>query len=213
MGDRASELQQRSRSQIDLATIETLSALATVEAYGVTFLGVARQRGGELDLDAAIRRLLRTAQCEHEAHHSFLLAEGGIPQTVAFQLDPAELDIGASILEALIELTGVMQGAYLAATRFFAETWQYRLVEVATQAAAVEAQQRAVARLLTGAELPVDRAFAEWRFRSAIEAVAILDEQVRFAPTDDAVPFPGPLERNCRGVFGLVPETSEDHEV
>src|SRR5690606_36153827 len=60
------DLRTQVAPQLDMATVETMSALATLEAYAVTFLGVARQRGGELDLDAGVRRLLRTAQCEHE---------------------------------------------------------------------------------------------------------------------------------------------------
>lgn len=207
------ELRTQVAPQLDMATVETMSALATLEAYAVTFLGVARQRGGELDLDAGVRRLLRTAQCEHEAHHSFWLVEGGFQQTSRFALDSTHLEAGEAILAALIDLTGLLQAAYQAAARFFAETWQFRYVEVATQVSAVEAQQQAVARMLAGETIPVDRAFAPWRFRAAVDAVAALDERGVFATEDDdedTVTFPGPLERNCRGVSGLVPETVED---
>jgi hypothetical protein len=60
-------------------------------------------------------------------------------------------------------------------------------------------------------EFPVnDRAFAEWRFADvasageAIAATGFLDRE-----TPPLYEFPGPVERFCRGVFGLVPTTTE----
>jgi hypothetical protein len=98
----------------------------------------------------------------------------------------------------------------MAMTRLFAEYADFNLVEVAYQIGAVDAQHEALARFLLGARPANDRAFAQWRYfdllevEDALYATGFLDE------SEDLVPFPGPVARNCDGVFGLVPETTDD---
>ena len=193
------------------ATLAGLDAAITVEAAGVTFVGVVRQRGanGELDLGPEATRFLEAAQCQDEAHYHFLLSVGAVPRETAFSLPAAGLADREGVLQTLTELEAIGVGVYMAAARRFAEEAEPRLVEIAYQMGAVDAQHHALARYQLGARPANDRAFARWRFVEAADAAAALAE-LGFGDGEDAVAFPGPVARLCAGVFGLVPETTED---
>jgi hypothetical protein len=85
------------------------------------------------------------------------------------------------------------------------------LVEIAYQIGAVEAQHLALTRLFLGEQLPSDRAFAQWRFAAVADAAKALTA-AGYLGRGKTTAFPGPLSRQCRGVFGLVPETTEDQQ-
>lgn len=67
-------------------------------------------------------------------------------------------------------------------------------------------------RTLLDERVPTDRAFAQWRFRAAGDAVAALTDLGFIGGGGKKYDFPGPVARYCRGVFGLVPETTDDQE-
>src|SRR3712207_112506 len=81
-------------------------------------------------------------------------------------------------------------------------------VEIAYQMGAVEAQHLALAHALVGVSPANDRAFARWLFANAAEAIDALNALDLLEGPGEPVPFPGPLDRICRGVFGLTPETT-----
>jgi hypothetical protein len=191
-----------------------LDTAATLEALGVTLDGLARQRAAQAVLDlgdgAAVVRYLRAAQCEEEAHYYFLQSEGAVPATLEFAFPDRVFRSRSTFLRTLLELEGIEIGLYMAAAHAFAAAGDLRLVEVAYQIGVIEGQHHALIKEFLD-EFPAnDRAFAQWRFAdaaAAAEAVAatgFLDEgaEPRYA-------FPGPVERFCRGVFGLVPATTE----
>ena len=90
-------------------------------------------------------------------------------------------------------------------------TGELRLVEIAYQIGTVEAQHLALTRLYLGEQIASDRAFAKWRFTTTAEAADALAD-AGYLDDDGDYSFPGPLSRQCRGVFGLVPETTDDQE-
>ena len=189
-----------------------VNAAMTAEAAAVTFVGKARQRGanGELDLGPAIVRFLRASQCADEAHYHFFAAIGAVPLATDFSVPPGGLAGPAGFLQALIAVEEICVGAAMALARRFAELGDLRLVEIAYQIGAVDAQHQALARYFLEAVPASDRAFARWRFVDAAEAADALVEAGFLDGPGETVAFPGPVERLCEGVFGLVPETTDD---
>lgn len=197
-----------------------LDALATLEAAGVTLLGAARQRGegpeSALDFGDTAVGVLRAAQCQDEAHYHFLRSIGATPRTISFILPADALVDLPSLLRTLASLESIAVAAHMALARQATEIGDSTLVEVAFQMGAVDAQHEALARILAGALPANTRAFARWRFVAARDAADALAD-LGFGDGGDgedteegAVAFPGPLDRLCAGVSGLVPETTAD---
>ena len=199
----------RSAAQESPALTGTINAAITLEAFAVTFYGAARGRSG-IGFDDAVSRFARAAQCEEEAHFHFFEAAGAVPATTAFTIPADRLRNQASFLSALEELEAILVGMHMAAARQFASNLDLRLVEIGYQIGAVEAQHLALTRLFRDERVPSDRAFARWMFREPAEAVTALEELGYLGGDGDRVAFPGPVDRQCRGVTGLVPEATED---
>ena len=189
-----------------------VDVLTTAEALAVTVLGVARQRGaeGRLSLGNELVRFLRAAQCEEEAHYHFFQFAGGVPATTRFSMPRGIFRDRETFLRTVVELETIFVGAHMAAARRFAATGDLRLVEVAYQIGAVEAQHLALARYLLGERPANNRAFAEWLFADVAGAGRALTDAGYVGGPGESFAYPGPVERLCDGVFGLVPETTDD---
>lgn len=187
-----------------------LDALATVEAAAVTLLGVARQRGldGDLDVGEDAVVVLRAAQCQDEQHYYVLLAAGGMPVAAAFTIQEETVTDRTLLLVAILELKALGIAGYMALARAWATRREPEQVELAYAMGIVEAQHLTLAHALVGVTPANDRAFARWLFADPAEALAGLQALGLLEGPGDPVPFPGPLDRVCRGVFGLTPETT-----
>lgn len=201
----------RSAAQESAAVGAVIDPLATLEAFVVTLVGVGRQRGEQMEIGTEAARFLRAAQCEDEAHYHFFVSAGAKAGT-AFTIPDRITEDRETFLTTLMEIKEIGVGAAMAAARQFAVQGDLRLVEIAYQIGTVEAQHLALARLYRGEQVASDRAFAKWRFNAPAEAAQILADEGYVDGEGDKVAFPGPLSRQCRGVFGLVPETTEDQE-
>jgi hypothetical protein len=187
-----------------------LDAMATVEAALVTFLGVVRQRGleGGLDIGEDAVIVFRAAQCQDEQHYHALLAAGGQPIADEFTIPEEMLADRTVLLIAFLELKAIGIAGHMALAREWAALGDADAVEIAYQMGAVEAQHLALAHALVGVTPANDRAFARWLFAAPDEAIAALDRLTFLSGVAEPVAFPGPLERVCRGVFGLTPATT-----
>ncbi len=187
-----------------------LDALATVEAAAVTLLGVARQRGldGDLDVGEDAVVVLRAAQCQDEQHYHALLAAGGLPVAENFTIPEETVTDRTLLLVAILELKAIGIAGYMALARAWAARRETEQVEIAYAMGIVEAQHLTLAHALVGVTPANDRAFARWLFADPAEALAALQALALLEGPGDPVPFPGPLDRVCRGVFGLTPETT-----
>jgi hypothetical protein len=203
----------RSAAQDNPGLIETMNAAITLEAFAVTFYGAARGRGGDLELEDDVTRFIRAAQCEEEAHYHFFEAAGAVPSRNTFTVTDRRVSTQNRFLSALLQVETLLVGAHMATARQFAAAGELRLVEIAYQIGAVEAQHQAMTRLFLGERLGADRAFAGWMFRDPAEAIAALIKLGYIDGNGDAYTYPGPVDRNCRGVSGLVAETTEDQPV
>jgi hypothetical protein len=190
-----------------------MNAAITLEAFAVTFYGAARGRGSDLELDDDVTRFIRATQCEEEAHFHFFEAAGAVPATTSFTVAAKTLRSQKSFLTASLEIESLLVGAHMAVGRQFAAAGDLRLVEIGYQIGTVEAQHQAITRLFLGERLPSDRAFSRWMFREPADAVAALTELGYIKGDGDAYSYPGPVDRQCRGVTGLVPESTEDQPV
>jgi hypothetical protein len=189
-----------------------LDALATVEAAAVTLLGVARQRGldGELDVGEDAVVVLRAAQCQDEQHYHALLAAGGRPVAKRFTIPEEVVTDRTLLLVGVLELKAIGIAGYMTLAREWAARGELAQVEIAYQMGTVEAQHLALAHALVGVSPANDRAFARWLFAEPAEAIAALNALDLLEGAGDAVAFPGPMDRVCRGVFGLTPETTAE---
>ncbi len=187
-----------------------LDALATMEAAAVTLLGVARQRGedGELDVGEEAAVILRAAQCQDEQHYHALLAAGGLPVADAFTIQEEMVTDQTLLLVGILELKAIGIAGYMALAREWAARGEVSQVEIAYQMGAVEAQHLALAHALVGVSPANDRAFARWLFADPAEAIGALNALDLLEGPSEPIPFPGPMDRICRGIFGLTPETT-----
>jgi hypothetical protein len=211
----AAQATPEAQPEVAAPEIQTIfDAAATLEALEVTLTGVARQRAAEglLDLGegAAVVRYLRAAQCQEEAHFYFFEGEGAAPVTREFSFPDTVFRSRSSFLRTLLDLESIEIGLYMMAARTFAQLGNLRMVEVAYQIGAVEGQHYALLKGFLD-EFPAnDRAFAQWRFADvAAAAEAIVATGFLDPAAEPRYEFPGPVERFCRGVFGLVPATTE----
>jgi hypothetical protein len=187
-----------------------LDAMAVLEAAAVTLLGVARQRGidGQLDVgdDAVI--VLRAAQCQDEQHYHALRAAGAAQVVDPFTIPESAVGDRTLLLVTVLELKAAAIAGYMALAREFAARGALDQVEIVYQMGTVEAQHLTLAHALVGVTPANDRAFARWLFADPAEAREAVRALGLLAGPGDPVPFPGPMERICRGVFGLTPETT-----
>jgi hypothetical protein len=187
-----------------------LDAMVTVEAAAVTLLGVVSERelAGEIDVgeDAAI--ILRAARCQDEQHYHALRAAGGQPATAEFTIAEATVTDRTLLMVALLELKAIGIAGYMALAREWSARGDLSQVEIAYQMGTVEAQHLTLAHALVGVTPANDRAFARWLFAAPAEALGALDRLGLLEGAGDSVPFPGPMDRICSGVFGLTPETT-----
>lgn len=200
----------RTAAQTTPAVSTTINSLITLEAFAVTLYGAARGRGNDLVFDNIAKPFVLASQCEEEAHFHFFEAVGGLSATTTFTVPDEDLEAPTSFFRALAPLESIFVGAYMAAARQFATLGNVRLVEIAYQIGSVEAQHHAVSRLYAGEKLASNRAFAKWMFNSPADAVVAIKELGYIDGDGDEFAFPGPVDRYCRGVTGLVAETTED---
>lgn len=189
---------------------DSLDAMAMVEAAAVTLLGVARQRGldGELDVGEDAVIVLRAAQCQDEQHYHALLAAGARASGQRFTIADNVVVDRTLLLVTLLELKSAGIAGYMVLARAWAAVGDLDRVEIAYQMGVVEAQHLALVHALVGVTPANDRAFARWLFADAAEAVDALRALSLLDGSGEPVPFPGPMDRICKGVFGLTPETT-----
>lgn len=184
--------------------------MAVSEAAMVTFAGVALQgaQDGTLELGPDLSTILQAAQCQDEQHYNALLAAGAAPVDVDFTMPDQALGDRTYFLITLLELKSIGVAGYMALTREWARQSDLDQVEVAYQMGVVEAQHQSLCHALVGVTPANDRAFARWLFAESSESLAALTTLGLLDGSGASASFPGPLDRVCRGVFGLTPETT-----
>ncbi len=192
----------------DPSAADPLVALTTVEGALVTLVGaMLAATPGLSEFD---RALLEAIQCEDEAHWHLLSALGGLLLTDAFTVPSALLQDRANALRGLLLLKEVSLGAEMAFSRSLVAGADQRVAETLFAMGAIEGGHHAALRAALGEQPTVARAFLPWQFSDPAEAIEALSALGVLGGAGELVPYPGPLPRRCRGVTGLVPETTED---
>lgn len=198
-------------TQAEREALQTgLDALATFEAAAVTLLGVIRERAaaGSLEIGEDANVVLTAAQCQDEQHYHALVAAGAEPFTDTFTIADALLADRTYALVTILELKAIGIAGYMALCREWARLGELDQVEIGYQMGAIEAQHQALAHALVGVTPANDRAFARWLFPEPAVAFDALRALGLLAGSGEEAVFPGPLDRFCRGIFGLTPETT-----
>ncbi len=187
-----------------------LDALVTFEGAAVTLLGAARERifDGTLDVGDDAATVITAAQCQDEQHYHALLAAGALPLVDAFTIAEEAIADRTFLLVTVLELKAIGIAGYMALGREWARLGNLDQVETCYQMGAVEAQHLALAHALVGVTPANDRAFARWLYADPAEALDSLTTLGLVDGPGDAVPFPGPVDRYCRAIFGLTPITT-----
>jgi hypothetical protein len=192
---------------------DIINIAATAEAFAVTALGGALDNAakGMLALNAEQQQTLRAARAEEQAHYAYLTGAGAKPLTTTFTVPDAKIVTDVpTFLKTLIMLEEAFIAAYMAAAQEFAILGQGRLVQVALQIGAIEAEHRAGARfyainagILSGT--PNDVAFEKALFTSVGQAAAALQSLGFIGGSGTQITYPGPGTIDNTGVTQLMP--------
>jgi hypothetical protein len=193
---------------------DIINIAATAEALAVTALGGALDSAakGRLGLNDEQQQVIKAARAEEQAHYAYLTGAGAKPLTTTFNLpDPKIVTDVATFLNTVIALEEAFIAAYLAAAQEFAILGQPKLVQVALQIGAVEAEHRAHARFyaIVGGVIkdavPNNLAFEKALFGSVGEAAAALQKLGFIGGSGPAITYPGPGQIDNTGITQLNP--------
>jgi len=131
----------------DVATIANLAATAETLA-ATSYFGTLTQAG--FSLSDAARRYLKYAMSSELYHLAVLQSLGGAALANEFYIPEAFLSDFNVNIQTFIAAETAFTGAYLAATRRFAELGEPRIAATTAQHAATEAEHLALTRLVGG---------------------------------------------------------------
>jgi hypothetical protein len=158
-----------------------VSTLATAESFGVTFLTEAIRRVPGTP-SAGLIDTLRAANTAEYDHVVMLRSLGGRQFTLRFWIPDAAFGDGGPGLFASIETADTTElMGYLTGVTAFANRGQERIARWLAEAAAVEAEHRALARFAQGAlggeqKIAIDRSHAPWSIRTVAGMIDALEE-------------------------------------
>jgi hypothetical protein len=157
-----------------------LSALATAESFGVTFLTEAVRRAPGTP-SAPLADTLRAANTAEYDHVLALEDLGGVRFTTRFWIPEALFGGGGVGLFESIETadTVELQG-YLTGVTAFAREGRETGARWLAEGCAIESEHRAIARFAQTAlggrrQISINRSFAPWEIRSAAAMIAALE--------------------------------------
>lgn len=176
---------------------DVLNITATVEAFGVTFLGVgidnAKKGLFNKPWPANVLAVVEAARAQEQFHYDFFTSAGGRPLVTTFTLPaPEAVTDFETFFSAIVEQETAETAAQIAAIGVFTQQRRPDLVKIAFQYGAEEAEHRVLANYTRGARPANDRAFAAASFTSVAGVLASMRQR---GIIDGPVPggtFPGP---------------------
>jgi hypothetical protein len=161
---------------------DILNVAATAEALGITFYYQGIQSGFFQQLNQPQQWYLQAALDEERNHLGFLQSKGALPSTTQFFFPDSAFTDRTVFLSVLDALENLFIGAYLAATRRFAELGQPLLAEIAAQIMGVEAEHRILGRLVAAEPRPHDLCLERAHYACLSDANADLAIFLQGAP-------------------------------
>lgn len=158
-------------SNDDLQTI--INIAATAELFAATHYIEAVFNAEALNLDEFEYDYMNAGVITEYDHYQLLVSLGAEPLVTEFYF-PDGLFENRTLFSGITEIAETaFVGAYLAATRIFAEAAEAALAVTTAQIAAVEAEHRAFARRL-GLRLATNLTYAGYVFENVSDAVPVL---------------------------------------
>jgi hypothetical protein len=186
-----------------------LDVTATVERFGVTFLGagIHAAEAGEFNqpVPAPIIAILKAARAQEMYHLQFFERAGGRPFVDTFTIPHAALRDYGTFFRAIVTEETAEIASQLAAIRTYVTLRRPDLTKVGYQFAAQEAEHRVLANMALGAVPGNDSAFAPIWFDKAEDIMASFKQRGLIEGNGQPVPFPGPGEIDTSNVIETIP--------
>lgn len=188
---------------------DILNITATVERFGVTFLGEGLQSAREGNFDTPwlpdVVAIVTAARAQEHYHLDFFEQAGGVPLVDRFTVPPEFLTVFDTFFGAVVEQEMAETAAQIAAMKTFAHLKRPDLVKVSFQYAAEESEHRVLANHTRGARPANNLAFAPAMFDTVEEFLASLKERGIIGGDGQEIIFPGPGEIDGTNVIEREP--------
>lgn len=188
---------------------DVLDITATVERFGVTFLGYGLQSNLEGNFDKPwpdpVVAIVTAARAQEVLHLETFERLGGVPLVDSFTVPPEFLTSFDAFFAAVVEQETAEVAGQIAAMAVFAELGRPDLAKVSFQYAAEEGEHRVLANYTLGARPAADNAFAPALFDSVGAFLASLEERGIIGGTGTELLYPGPGEIDATGVIEQIP--------
>lgn len=173
-----------------------LDLTATVERFGVTFLGegIRAAEAGEFDVafPEEVIAILQAARAQEQFHLDTFEELGGEPLVETFTAPPDAFTSFAVFFTALVDQETRETAAQIAAMTVFTEMGRPDLAKVSFQYAAEEAEHRLLANYTLGTRPANDRAFADHLFVTTDDFFEALEEAGIIGGSGPEITYPGP---------------------
>jgi hypothetical protein len=157
----------------------------TAERLAVTFYSHGLKYADKLGLSWDAQVLLKAAMIEEQIHENFFASAGGQVLTSTFSFPNGEETFRdlSKFIATQQQLEGVFDSAFLAAIKEFGEQGRPDLSQIAGQIATIEAEHRALGRLIGGLSPADNWAFSPVLLGSVGDAPAVVKQAGYLSPT------------------------------
>nr|BBH93261.1 hypothetical protein KTA_14600 [Thermogemmatispora argillosa] len=171
---------------LDDAVTQILSIARTAEQLAVTFYSNGIANADALGLSGDDLSYLKAALVEEQIHQQFFAANGGqsLAETFSFPKGAQTFSDLKTFIQTQQELEGVFDSAFLAAIKEFAAMGRPDLAQVAGQIACIEAEHRALGRVIGGLRPADNWAFTPVLIASVADAPQVVQDAGYLSPTD-----------------------------
>jgi hypothetical protein len=188
---------------------DVLDITATVERFGVTFLGEGLQRAKEGTFNKpwpeTVVAVVTAARAQEKYHLDTFERAGGKPLVQSFTVPPKFLTDFDAFFTAVVEQETAETAAQVAAMKVFTELKRPDLVKVSFQYGAEETEHRVLANYTRGTRPANDVAFAAAPFATVSEFLDSLKRRGIIGGDGVTITYPGPGEIDPTNVTERTP--------
>ena len=166
---------------------QILTIARTAERLAVTFYSHGLKYADKLGLSWDDQVYLKAALVEEQIHELFFASAGGQVLTSTFSFPNGEETFWdlSKFIATQQQLEGVFDSAFLAAVKEFGEQSRPDLSQIAAQIACIEAEHRALGRIIGGLSPADNWAFTPVLIASVGDAPALVTKAGYLSPTKD----------------------------
>jgi len=188
---------------------QILDITATVEQFGVTFLGAgiasAQQKNFNKPVPAPVLAVLKAAQAQEHFHLAFFERAGGRPLVNTFTIPPLALTDYDTFFKAIVVQETTEVAAQIAAIGIYAGLKRPDLVKISFQYGAEEAEHRVLANSALGTTPANDVAFAPMLFGTVGDLLVSMRQRGLIGGSGTAIAYPGPTPIDATNVTYRTP--------